>query len=1384
MAKNTTIICTITPKRVDETHAYFSVFLSPRLPQNGILKDYFEIARWYDFIEFFKSHANLKASFCCISYNQGTREYRTVVKDKDYLDIEFDGSILESLKKAQPTGATRGDCMDDLPKSYPIIDDTKELWTCLFNDNTPVRGWEFDEGALKEKSLRVYNSKTHGAGTTFTQEQCLPEAPPIQIIPEVSHATAEEDISENRMEEDEIILRNKENQEFHKRMSILATYPHLLRATGWILDFKIALGPDGYCKEDNKCDNEGPALCKNNLIKITGIDNLPKNLETDKWKNFIDEIDFKTPWTYFHFNKGSKQFSIKYSEMLSQNYFIVENGYIHAAGPMVNGKPFYEIVSEQFNRAKSLKKMANRLPDNPEVTTRNYAALSDLLNPAPAIADDNGTSEGLTLRLKNLLAPNDPPGQVTIDEQNNKPIKINTYDNASSNIDDYVIFGHHLDSGYVIEVSNLGKNNFKSLSERIATYTVDRSKKTSSDKRETILKDYKDEGWISEVAVAGKSGKLYINEEICRWNNWSLVCPQIGNHVQDEKIKEGFWEYNDLELIDNRPPVGSLLPLRFGRGYTFRIRVVDICGNTVKMKTEGSHPELDINTKKPYRRIERVGPVQFYFCDRAYHKAIKFDSENPREHISEVYCIKDRYLGESADVMIIRSSGEMMDTKIIDTRTTRYTRATSERSISPPRISVHFAEIHGEFDSLLHNKHLRREIYTRAAYEAPKNYKIEHFQMGDKIPFITDPVYSKVRMTMKILNRLEDGELVWEPECYGDGADLGTASATLEFEPNYLDQTFKRIVLECKDKYLNSIHRHPTTHPEYDAHTVNVNLRPGTIGEVSITVSVDHLKDAYKDIFCDTTNALKTIKKIFAIHAVKRPILYCPDLRKLKLQVLDRLPLTKVVNPHAYPGIDISTRGDRKYEGDLNVDVLFKVPDESVVFPFSSSSEIVLTMKYTDFVINLNSEKGYDPVEIIKVKTFKNLREANFEIARNEPVQSRIVTPPPPLSPLKYGGERVKSFMESPLLGQDRWLSHSFNDTKFREVTYKLEGHSRFRQFFPEKEDAEHFIYRRELEQKQIVKNSKKLKAPVVHSIVPLLHWNLEKGSPSRLTRTNQNFRIYLEGSWYESGAEEKLAVMFIPDALTIGEDLEGFVSSIGRDPAFESKPSVGLKKTFFTQSVFTQVDAPLLNFDPRKESDIDTRPGVKVTAALFDVHFDSTKKLFFADLEIKANQTDDMYMPFLKLALCKYQEHSITLKDRYDFRFSKVAMAPQVQIFPDRSIIWNTKDGALTVSGKSKNIPANQFYVRTVRRNKDSVTPLILNFVAQSTEQNVRPVDLINEAMVTIVPDGEDAIYLEEYETYHALNKDGEEFTTNESDPVNDIRKRLVLTCNLLEMI
>ena len=86
----------------------------------------------------------------------------------------------------------------------------------------------------------------------------------------------------------------------------------------------------------------------------------------------------------------------------------------------------------------------------------------------------------------------------------------------------------------------------------------------------------------------------------------------------------------------------------------------------------------------------------------------------------------------------------------------------------------------------------------------------------------------------------------------------------------------------------------------------------------------------------------------------------------------------------------------------------------------------------------------------------------------------------------------------------------------------------------------------------------------------------------------------------------------------------------------------------------------------------------VTVTVSAHDVHFDRARKLWYCDIEIDAGSS---YCPFVRLALARYQAHSVA-----NAHLSRVVMSDFIQLMPDRTaeVVLGQRSAAVTVRGFS----------------------------------------------------------------------------------------------------
>jgi hypothetical protein len=164
-----------------------------------------------------------------------------------------------------------------------------------------------------------------------------------------------------------------------------------------------------------------------------------------------------------------------------------------------------------------------------------------------------------------------------------------------------------------------------------------------------------------------------------------------------------------------------------------------------------------------------------------------------------------------------------------------------------------------------------------------------------------------------------------------------------------------------------------------------------------------------------------------------------------------------------------------------------------------------------------------------------------------------------------------------------------------------------------------------------------------------------------RHRRLGGGLRIYLKRPWFSSGENEKLAIIlpgYTANSKTAlmaqGTGLNTNVTHWGVDPVKLSRPVGAFSPTKDQFRMSPHIDEGLSY--PGNEN-------YKVTAVAYPVEFDKERKLWYCDLAIDHNT---MYYPFIKLALARYQQHSVR-KNETDVCLSEVVLPDFIQLVPER---------------------------------------------------------------------------------------------------------------------
>ena len=179
--------------------------------------------------------------------------------------------------------------------------------------------------------------------------------------------------------------------------------------------------------------------------------------------------------------------------------------------------------------------------------------------------------------------------------------------------------------------------------------------------------------------------------------------------------------------------------------------------------------------------------------------------------------------------------------------------------------------------------------------------------------------------------------------------------------------------------------------------------------------------------------------------------------------------------------------------------------------------------------------------------------------------------------------------------------------------------------------------------------------APEIAYVVPTFGWqNQETTNIKSSVRFGNGLRVYLNRPWYSSGDSELLGVVLwngaAPDYAT-REKYKPFFTQWGNDPIWKTGflsavPSTGDFTGAFATATQLQLEETPKEFD----------------VAGHTVEFDQQRGIWFCDIELENSLS---YTPFIRLALARYQPHSIR-----GVELSRVVLADYAQLAPDRSAV------------------------------------------------------------------------------------------------------------------
>jgi hypothetical protein len=230
----------------------------------------------------------------------------------------------------------------------------------------------------------------------------------------------------------------------------------------------------------------------------------------------------------------------------------------------------------------------------------------------------------------------------------------------------------HAVKGFVVDVWDDRTQRWHTLCARRGTYRLPGGRSFTAD----------DEGTVSSAATAKVDADtgtmMYLHESMVRWHGWSLAAPPVGTPVTTESpgnvppaasgpALPGF----EVSFV---PQPGTLPVLRFGRGYRFRLRAVDVAGQA---------DPLDPTSTDFSRSFPSAAPAKHLRFDPVLSPVMV-----PTAPMTE---------GESVDTLVLRPDPGLAG--VVSSLLAPILGTQPVRHIAPPKVSAGLVEEHGMVDT-------------------------------------------------------------------------------------------------------------------------------------------------------------------------------------------------------------------------------------------------------------------------------------------------------------------------------------------------------------------------------------------------------------------------------------------------------------------------------------------------------------------------------------------------------------------------------------------------------------------------------------------------------------------------------------------------------------
>lgn len=1092
--------------------------------------------------------------------------------------------------------------------------------------------------------------------------------------------------------------------EFHDITAVVNSYPQILRKLGLVLDFLIPY--------TDSIPNSGHISLVINALEFDE-EGTTVSLPPTAYKITADGF-YIGDQSNSIFNQGfvkinTDQFSVVQIDadgtaLKTSN--MAENKVIQIA-------QFYEVKAELFkSRALKLKQVEE--PEPPEDEGLPYMRSAGIAVTKNGMAEHLYKSIQTNIELKKVFAATSVE-KIELKQQNLKRVGGNldnlqvqqqpAIQNMTLRIKapQKILYSNDVIQGYRMDIAYEDEpNRWFSLHQRQDDYTW-----YDEQNNPNVIPDIiPDEGFIQLGFAEDPNDPedVFVSETLARWEGWSLSVRKPGyaiNEAEDydgtEDEKKDFvykskaqeikkYQFDpDLSFKVNAQSKivpGTLPKLRFGKNYRVRVRAVDLAGNSVPIDHLSESAAETIRENIRYMRYEPLAsPI------------VLVGNE-----------LKD---GEFLEEMVIRSNFDQNPSEYENSHPVdgQNFDAFSQRYLLPPKNSQLMAETHGKFEEAFRNNpSAAQEIYNiitshEGLYQQDEKNKEKVYQPSEvEIIYLPDPMAAGVALFIaegyetthtqnfdpRLFSFFSNNEIrpnntnsVSIPDDWYNAQGI---RIRLEEGPQGTNwNSSQRVFTIYLPKGIRTKIKFSTFWREEDLKQLSaiwemiVNDQPGNLNHLEeLAVSGQHWM-------------VSPSREIELVHATQQPV----DAPVIKDLIPDRdynatfaLINTRFdIHGESTEKVEFQAKWTEPFDDGISVTIKEKSGRNSIPDIWINYHDDVVTKG----TIPQPEELKKAPVENLKVQPILRIQPRTIKSFEADPQpQARKVnqiftaqnTEFKQLQRLKVSArqnlaQRVQydiqstkfSFLKQMNLRINP-LEHQFGDTKHRWVDYKLVAASRYREYFDKilKSDSSLTTTRESAWREKVnILSSARPKAPEIDYIVPTFEWRKTQTTDAvRHQRMGGGLRIYLKRPWFSTGDDEMLAVI-LPDAKS---NIQSFVSA---NPGYSSNYTHwGIDPILYgnkPEGVSPQTTDFRMNPVIDSKLQYPNSQGALAKVAAYPVHFDQERQLWFCDLAINPKQ---MYFPFVRLYLARYQPHSVR-EENSDVCLSPVIIAKMTQLIPDR---------------------------------------------------------------------------------------------------------------------